>query len=93
MTMYISLFAANYAGEFRERFEATAFPKLCLDEGNCKTILKFRGTSTYGTVYRLGKGDGRKCSTNTAHSLSRKHMCKNLTRYVRVTIFSVETQH
>jgi hypothetical protein len=50
MTMYISLFTVNYIGEFRERFEATAFPKLCLDVGNGKIILIFRGTPTYGTV-------------------------------------------
>jgi hypothetical protein len=50
MKMYISLFTVNYIGEFRERFEATAFPKPCLDEGNRKIILMFLETPTYGTV-------------------------------------------
>jgi hypothetical protein len=71
MKMYISLFTVNYIGKFRERFEATAFPKPCLDEGNRK-ILMFLGTPTYGTVYGLGKVDGKKRSSITAHSLSRK---------------------
>jgi hypothetical protein len=52
--MHISLFTveipANYTSEFCEPFESTTFLGLCLDEGNRKIYLMFRGTTIYGTI-------------------------------------------